>query len=282
MNSNLLNKPLLIFFAALFCGGVAVGIFYGKSSDNANKQKTAMSGPTAVPGPENSIYIKPFSDAFGTKNEIVRLYVYIDSPKHKVSGYDIVLPFDSEALSFQSATSILSDFQVFSHAKNGVLSITGTKKLSENTYETMHNAQVAELIFTPRKSGEFLFEPKFEKEKTNDTNIIDEEGTDVLEKVSGISFIVGDKKTLPKGKAIELSSGVIITFVSANIPQAQCMDCITTAIFSISQKNQKKNLEFRDGGIAGQSILSGKVFGHTFQLVAVDENMATLLVVEDK
>jgi len=290
MKTNGSKKQLLTAFFGLAIA-TGIGIFFISNKKDTqlitpaaptNQPSTAQQIPTPTPVNNNLISIRPLSDTVVSMQDTVKLYVYIDSPDNVVSGYDIVLPFDGKTVAFQKAVSLHRDFQVFAHATQNTLSITGTTKISQNLYSKLGNQQVVEITFKPLSPGTVSFVPLFVVGKTDETNIIDDTGEDVLGNISGVSMTMGEKKQLPKAKPVALEAAISATYLAAEIPNEQCADCITQVTIEVEQNGVKKQLIFQEGGIDGQVFTPLSIFGVQIHLTKVSKNTAEIVVVSEK
>lgn len=125
-----------------------------------------------------------------TLGEQVSLLVYADSANRVINGFDIVLNYAPDALRYINTSGTLEDFQIVAVARDDRLTITGFKKLNVKTKKVLTGEPIAEVVFTPVKSGQISLEPTFVPGKTTNSNLVDEAGRQTLGKVEGVSFTV--------------------------------------------------------------------------------------------
>lgn len=70
-----------------------------------------------------------------------------------VIGYDLLVTYDEDALTYNGATSLLPSFSIVPVVKDGLISVTGYKPPEVKTETVFKNSQVIRIVFTAKKAG---------------------------------------------------------------------------------------------------------------------------------
>ncbi len=87
----------------------------------------------------------------------LELTVTANSENQDVVGYDILVKYDQNAFAFVGATSLVPSFSVVPVAKDGLVSLTGSKSPSVKTPTVFSNTDIVRLTFTAKKKGTYDF-----------------------------------------------------------------------------------------------------------------------------
>jgi len=128
---------------------------------------------------------------FFSVGDTVTLIVTADSDEKPITGYDVVIPFDSMVASYNDSTSLKTEYRIFGNAKDGKAYITGIKQLSVQEPIVFANTQIVEIVFTLLKQGTITFAPEFfaAGDKT-DSNLITDTTAEALNGTKGVSVVV--------------------------------------------------------------------------------------------
>lgn len=128
---------------------------------------------------------------FFSVGDIITLTVTANSDEKPITGYDIVIPFDSSTISYKGSTSLKTEYRIFGNTKEGKTYITGIKQLSVKEPIVFANTQIAELTFTLLKPGTIMLTPEFIAEgNTTDSNLITDTSAEILGQAKGVSVVV--------------------------------------------------------------------------------------------
>jgi len=118
------------------------------------------------------LIVKNKTDRFNI-NQPMNLVILADSNGKNITGFDFILTYDKTAFSFNKAVSLSSDFDLQTFQGEDVLILTGNKKLEVNHPTILNNSQLIELVFVPKKVGQFDFSilSSSNKEKTQMVDI---------------------------------------------------------------------------------------------------------------
>jgi hypothetical protein len=118
-----------------------------------------------------NLIFKNKTDRF-TIDQPMRLIILVDSKGKNITGFDFIIAYDKTAFSFNEAVSLSSDFDLKVFQIGDGLIVTGNKKLEVNQPIILNNSQLIELVFLPKKVGQFDFSILSSKEKEK-TQMVD-------------------------------------------------------------------------------------------------------------
>lgn len=160
-----------------------------KSASIQSLRQQAEGGLTAIPAATGRLFLTTKDNKKNyTLSEPIHLILHAHSYGHVIVGYDVVLRFDTSKIAFISAKSLNPSFDIYINKTDTVLTITGTKKLAGTTKTVLADTALAELIFTPIKTGSVAVAFDFVEGVISDSNLIDENSTDVLRSVAGLTL----------------------------------------------------------------------------------------------
>jgi hypothetical protein len=247
----------------------------------AQPPTTTQVSPTQAPviKEKGSLTLKAKNNetVISQKNPIT-LYVYAASDNQPISGYDVILNYDSSIVEFLNHKNLQSDFQIFTKKERDKLIITGVKNLNSTNPTVFTDSSLVELTFQPKKLGQVNFSFEYTPNSKKDSNLITESTTEVLGKTQGIKLYSGQELTLTKNQLKTLPDGKIsLKLTEVTKPDEKCRDCITSAKVEVKKDDQTKEIEFKSGGIAGYLIDKQEVFGYQFKLENVGQNNIELI-----
>jgi hypothetical protein len=128
---------------------------------------------------------------FFSVGDTVTLVVTANSDGKPITGYDVVIPFDSTIVSYKGSTSLKTEYQIFGNAKNGKAYITGIKQLSVTEPIVFTTIPITEITFSLIKSGTITFTPEFSASSNKtDSNLITDTTAEVLGSTKGVRIVV--------------------------------------------------------------------------------------------
>ncbi len=281
------NKQFLTIIFALLSVAFLVLIFsviarLRKVTPPIQPPITTQVSPTVAPPTvkeKGSLTLKAKNNetVVSQKNPIT-LYVYADSDNQPITGYDVILNYDSTKVEFVNHKNLQLDFQVFTKKDKDKLSITGIKNLNSTTPTVFTDSSLVELTFQPQKTGQVDFSIEYTPDSKKDSNLITDKTTEILGKVEGIKLYLGQEITLTKNQPIALpNSQISLKLLETIKPDDKCRDCITSAKIAVEKNGQTKEIEFKSGGIAGYMIDQQEAFGYQFKLENLEQNNVGLI-----
>lgn len=155
---------------------------------------TKRSGTTGVPqapvfNERGSLNLTSDEAAKGVRiGAPITLRIVADSDKNTIKGFDIVLNYDKDLVSYVNTTNLAENFQIVAVEREGRVIITGFEKPGTTTSMAFSNKTIAQISFVAKSSGKAFFNLAFEPGKTTDSNLIDSTGKEKLGKVGGVSL----------------------------------------------------------------------------------------------
>ncbi|OGK16754.1 hypothetical protein A3H80_01425 [Candidatus Roizmanbacteria bacterium RIFCSPLOWO2_02_FULL_37_19] len=208
----------------------------------------------------------------------ISIVLYGDSQGQEIGGYDSVLTYDTNVLTFKKGENIIEGFELFTSEKEkGVLSLTGVKNLQSTQIYKLSNTALATLTFTADDEGlsplSFVFIPG----KTNDSNIVTVAAEDILGSAQGVVIYVGENVTLTLQKLYSIpQTSMKVTLKSIEIPEPVCKDCETSVELVVSNGKSQETLRFITGGIGGAQLKTSEAFGYVFEVSDIKEKSVVL------
>lgn len=155
--------------------------------DNPIKQEVMSDiTPEVIPTVEPTGAIISLEQVQDDREDYVLVGVRIDSKEHKVSGYDVVLEYDSKVLQPVNYEKKLEDFEVFTNSKDNIYSIGGVRKLNSGSSEPISNETVGTLELKRLNKDSTTIKVLYVPNSTKDSNVIDDNSQDVLKGVKEI------------------------------------------------------------------------------------------------
>ena len=167
-NNKFYPYLILVLFLIIFIGN-GLYLFFVKNPAQ-NKEGAASVAPVT----RGFLKIKLPKDAKTTylAGETVNLQIVGDSDGEDVSAFDILLSYDTSAFDFVKANVISPLYRVFSFKKDNRMTLTVVRITKTAEKSVFSNSPLINLIFTGKKSGEYIFGiiPAFDKETTKFVN----------------------------------------------------------------------------------------------------------------
>lgn len=194
MENQIVNKkPFLILLLILLAVIILTASILLRNKNFTNNNEILSVTPTLSISPITSNITAKGSLRLVSVavNNLITLNVMGDSNGSAVSGYDLVLNYDENAVSFVNQKAINDDFQIIARNSGGKLSLTGAKKINLKTDAVFNNnTPLVELNFKPLKKGKVNFSILYDSGSKKYSNIIDNHNEQVLGKVEGIEIDV--------------------------------------------------------------------------------------------
>lgn len=120
----------------------------------------------------------------------IHIIISADSAGESLTGFDAVLQFDTSALSFVSATSLDPAFTLYKNNRDTGLNMTGVIEVGDNMPHVFVNAPLVEVVLQPKKIGSATVVLQMSPGETNDSNLINNQTSDILGSVTGVTVDV--------------------------------------------------------------------------------------------
>lgn len=127
------------------------------------------------------------------KGDEITVLAYANSHSSKVTGYDIVIHYDPNLISFNDVKSMQNGVDLLDtdlELDNGMheLIVTGVQSLSQKESFVFDGTQIAELTFTAIGTGTFDMKPIYEKGSNRESNLLDDSTNEILSGVEGVTL----------------------------------------------------------------------------------------------
>ncbi|MDO8610503.1 MAG: cohesin domain-containing protein [bacterium] len=131
----------------------------GISETGVNTQIQATATPTSMP--ERGFFKLSTTSSGVTVGKPFMIQISGNSDSEDISGYDILVSYDTTAFNFVSSVSNITDFnKIYPFKQADHLTFTATKSLQSKEPVILTDTKVATLTFTPIKAGSYVFEIK--------------------------------------------------------------------------------------------------------------------------
>jgi Cohesin domain len=125
--------------------------------------------------------------------QTVTLFVYADSQKQEIMGYDAVLRYDTKQLRFENVKSIFEGISIYetedSVAENtSELILTGIPSSSSQGPFVFHNTALAEVTFTVLDSSPITIDVAYEPGSSRESNLMTPQNQDIVSSVLGVTL----------------------------------------------------------------------------------------------
>ncbi len=133
------------------------------AASNKNQLITKVQpSPTLIPHPtKGSMYIVSSSGStrLSQENEI-KLLIKATSSNQDITGFDLVVSYDTKAFDFIKATPLLGSFKAYPFQRKNYLAVTVTKTLTDTSKTVFDNTSLLEITLQPKKTGKYSFSLK--------------------------------------------------------------------------------------------------------------------------
>lgn len=151
-NNNNKNIILIYFLVIFFAVSVGSGIFLVMN----NKKNTT--DEQAVSTEMSKSYINLKNDlASNLLSSPVNLTIVANSNSENITAFDILVSYDQLSFDFIKAESLDPNFKLYSHKNDNSITLTVVKTGSGTTPSVFNNAEIINLVFRAKKTGQFTF-----------------------------------------------------------------------------------------------------------------------------
>ena len=296
MKLSILGKPRLILVLILVIS--AVFLYISFQSKRSKIVPTPVLLPTVSKG-SAKLTLKLSDDRRVLRQgQPVILIVSADSKGVPVTGYDINLLYSNGAFKFKRFDGMNIDFRTTtstvssSYSNGGKLIVTGVVPPGIKA-PILKNNILGTIIFEPTNNlvGLWDFSLEYDQNRSKkDSNIIDTKSRDILTEVDDkdVAVTYGQPVTITKGQQVVVRDETIknkillyVRLLSTSIAERGCFDCITEAKIEFSKIPEflkTQTVEFRSGGITGQTALEKTVFSCPVFVESIQKDKVTILV----
>lgn len=191
-NSKHLIVPVLLGFGIFLI--LAVVIFFTNYSSSYYQKPNKSSQKTTG----NTVFVKQkgYFELLSEKTEYklgekITIKVIADSNKKTVSGYDLIINYDSKKVKYITNRSLEKTFQNIVRSDKDKLVIMGYKPPTEIKKNIVfEKSAILELDFASIKNDKSSFTIDMKNGATNESNIVDEQSVDLLGEVKNISITI--------------------------------------------------------------------------------------------
>jgi len=173
---------LLLFFALVFTSFFL--IMQLKTNQQKIKEKNKIS-PTLTLKEGGKMWLA-LEEKSVILNKPTSILVHSDSNNEAVTGFDIVLKYDKNFWQFIKLNSSVENYQIFQRINGDEIRITGIKKPESKVLTIFKDTPLIKINFLPLKKGPATFNIVFSPKLTNESNLINEESQDILQKVTNL------------------------------------------------------------------------------------------------
>lgn len=212
-------------------------------------------------------------------NDQITVLVEASTPDTPVIGYDIVIPYNPEIMSYSSAQSSDERFTLIANQKNNTLVITGVKKPEHKEKITLSSTVLAKVTFKALRKAHYEMKPLFGLNKTNDTNLMSEKGNDITGKVQGMAINIGTPVTVTKDKNVSIDGGLELLLTSTTTIPKNCADCMETTQLEVINGGARQTISYRFGGFAGFHQNSQEAFNTIFVVTKITDGAVSLIYI---
>lgn len=136
------------------------------------------------------IELKPEKSEYKLGEQIV-VKVIADSDNQTVFGFDLVVNYDPKTVKFVSSTTTNKQLQSIVKKSLGGVNISAFKGMDSAMGEAYAGKEIATMIFAPIKADNTSISLKFAKNKTDETNLINDDlNEDTLTRVINASVVI--------------------------------------------------------------------------------------------
>lgn len=136
------------------------------------------------------IELKPEKSEYKLGEQIV-VKVIADSDNQTIFGFDLVVNYDPKTVKFVSSTTTNKKLQSIVKKSLGGVNISAFKGMDGAIGEAYAGTEIATMIFAPIKADNTTISLKFAKNKTDETNLINDDlNEDTLTRVINTSVTI--------------------------------------------------------------------------------------------
>lgn len=199
----------------------------------------------------------------------------VDSKSGQVYGFDAVIKFNPDVVSYKSFKGIDAKFDFVASVKNDILIVTGILKNDQSAVK-LASTPLATLSFIAVENGNADMELVMDGQaSTTDSNILNEKSQDVIGKTENMPVIVGNKFIITNTNVNKIGE-FDIELLEVGLPPEGCVDCVSSATIRISDKVKSDKLTLSTGGVAGSIHNKQGVFGVVYEVESINNNQVVL------
>ena len=269
-----LVKLFIIWLVAITIGlliaVINLKIIKTKRISSLNDQKPNQTNIIPTPPPARG-YFRLMTNS-GSKiylpKKPIEIILVAGSDQQLVSGYDVVLEYNSDNLRFDSVDNQIASLDLkITDDSPGKLAITSVKKSDSGENLIFDNTILTVFTFTPIKEGKFEVNFNFKLGETNDSNLVSltVSADDLLGKADNFSGYAGKIIKITKNKKTIAPGNIIASIDNIEAPTGVCNDCVIKFAMNVEQDDQQLQLKFESGGFTGKTFEAQEAFGYLLE-----------------
>ena len=205
IQNEIKNKMIFTSFVSLIVIVIVLGgiVYVAQKKIPAqyqNQGKTLLRHVAETPAPTQSPVTGTMDVAQKTqkatfkRGETVSFIISADSKGDTITGYDAVLRYDPQLLTFSKATSLVEGMDLFQTDEPSEVSgkselvVTAIQSISQKDPFIFSRTPLAEVSFVVKKAGTVPVEMVFAPGHTTDSNLMNTQTQDILSSVAGITI----------------------------------------------------------------------------------------------
>ncbi len=274
------NYLILLAFFVLFL----LGIFLLKNQRGLILKKTKVTPSKIQVQPtkeKGRLFFEPNLENFYLVGENLEIKIMADSAGEIISGYDVILNYDSKRLKFENAISFIGDFEILSKLSRNQLWITGVLKLEAKLDKVFYSQPILILQFKTLKTGKVPVKIYYYKQGyLKDSNLMNNQTQDVLGKGDETELFIGEKLKLFKNNPLSLESKINLELKEVNLRSINCAQCLSEAKLEMRKDKETKELIIKTNE-NNQNKEQFNQFGYLFKPKSLGENFIELIYLKD-
>jgi hypothetical protein len=263
-NSKFTHKKFILFCLI----GFLILIIWLTYLLKSTKIKEQVHPPAQMSNPPQIHAASSYQKSIYSKGEKLTIDMIANTQGKPLSGFDVVLHFDPSIVSFESVSTHLPSFDVYTNKNTDTVSVTGSLKLNAQALPVKEDSLFS-VSFTPLHNGNPKFSLEYIPGKRSDSNLIDDKSQDILKNVYVDKFLIGSSFKLPRGKSVSIGDSLQATLQSVTVANQNCADCTNDATVVYSANGKIQTIKYVEGGIEGKISRSETVGNFLIQLESI-------------
>jgi len=197
-----------------------------KKKPKISPQPSLYSTPSAAQEKGGWLKLKVKERNVTTVFQPIILNLFADSGNNVVSGFDLVLSYSPQKVAFKQLDNLSENFEISTTNQKDRLIITGYLKPGQEKKEVFKSTLLLNITFEAKMPGRTEFKIIWEKNKKNESNLINDKTEDILNAVEGTYVDIGTKIILTKNVPVVLKGGIELTLAELESKKQDCIDCL--------------------------------------------------------
>jgi len=164
-------KFFILFAILILISLVSISILKtaNKKEELVINQKTVVISPTESIKVKTtgSLTIRSLKNQY-SPDQLIEMEIIADSAGNDITGYDLIVAYDPQIITFKEAQSLIDDFKIYSFEEKNYLVLTAIKDLKSQRQTVFSDVRLVKLIFSAKKKSETKVEilPNFDSRET--------------------------------------------------------------------------------------------------------------------